>query len=61
MSSGQAVSDRGRRHIARALRSYEIPREQLAYFVRTCGEEPWADAGSVTRYCPMCGAEVVDG
>ena len=24
-----------------------------------CGEEPWADADSVTRYCPCCGAEVV--
>lgn len=26
-----------------------------------CGEEPWADLESVTRYCPCCGAEVVDG
>ena len=25
-----------------------------------CGEEPWADADSVTRYCPCCGAEVVE-
>lgn len=128
MSSGQAVSDRERRHIARALRPYEIPREQLAYFVRTydegevigavaptmliakvsqvelgvnwdgegmafsrrvsdlvadlidrpttravqpapggffvcdrCGADVWADAEAVTNYCPMCGAEVVDG
>lgn len=128
MSSGQAVSDRERRHIARALRSYEIQREQLAYFVRTydegevigavaptmliakvsqvelgvnwdgegmafsrrvsdlvadlidrptchavqpapggflecsrCGADVWADVEAVTNYCPMCGAEVVDG
>ena len=26
-----------------------------------CGEEPWADADSVTRHCPCCGSEVVDG
>ncbi len=128
MSSGRAVTDRERRHIARALRSYEVPREQIAYFVRTfdegevigavtptmliakvsqvelginwdgeavafsrrvsdlvadlvdrpachavqpapgeffecdrCGADVWADAEAVTNYCPMCGAEVVDG
>lgn len=25
-----------------------------------CGAEPWADRDSVTRYCPNCGARVVD-
>lgn len=24
-----------------------------------CGEEPWSDSESVTRFCPCCGAEVV--
>lgn len=24
-----------------------------------CGEEPWSDVESVTRFCPCCGAEVV--
>ena len=26
-----------------------------------CGADVWADAEAVTNYCPMCGAEVVDG
>ena len=26
-----------------------------------CGYDGWADLESVTRYCPMCGSEVVNG
>jgi hypothetical protein len=30
------------------------------YGCTRCGYDGWADAGSVTRYCPECGAEVVE-
>ena len=26
----------------------------------SCGYEAWADEDSVTSYCPMCGAKVVE-
>ena len=31
------------------------------YECSRCGYDGWADAESVTSYCPECGAEVVDG
>ena len=33
----------------------------VGYRCSTCGYDGWADLESVTRYCPMCGSEVVDG
>lgn len=30
------------------------------YRCSNCGEDPWADYGSVTNYCPECGARVVN-
>ena len=37
-----------------------VERRIVEYRCSRCGSEPWADADSITEYCPCCGARVID-
>lgn len=52
---GYAIADLIDRPTCRAVQ----PAPGAFYECTRCGYDGWADAESVTRYCPECGAEAI--